>query len=222
MVPFARPILTLTVLTFADSWNEFFLALVFTINRATAPAGLASFSGRYDDRRPHLGGRGDRRPPGRDRLRHLPARVHARHADRCGEGLSDGACRLRRGHEAVRRGHGAARLLAAYRRRGSWCSSARRARQTTALRLLAGLEAVTEEMSVIGDRVVDRLAPRGRDIAMVFQDYALYPQKSVYDNLAFGLRMRKMPRGDRPTRPPRRRDARHRGAAPAQAACPVG
>ncbi|HET9723935.1 MAG TPA: carbohydrate ABC transporter permease, partial [Actinomycetota bacterium] len=48
MVPFARPaILTLTVLTFADSWNEFFLALVFTINHPTAPAGLASFSGRY-------------------------------------------------------------------------------------------------------------------------------------------------------------------------------
>lgn len=48
MVPFARPaILTLTVLTFADSWNEFFLALVFTINHMTAPAGLASFSGRF-------------------------------------------------------------------------------------------------------------------------------------------------------------------------------
>lgn len=48
MVPFARPaILTLTVLTFADSWNEFFLALVFTISHTTAPAGLASFSGRY-------------------------------------------------------------------------------------------------------------------------------------------------------------------------------
>jgi raffinose/stachyose/melibiose transport system permease protein len=48
MVPFAKPaILTLAVLTFADSWNEFFLALVFTINKMTAPAGLASFSGRY-------------------------------------------------------------------------------------------------------------------------------------------------------------------------------
>ena len=48
LVPFARPaILTLTVLTFADSWNEFFLALVFTVNHVTAPAGLASFSGRY-------------------------------------------------------------------------------------------------------------------------------------------------------------------------------
>ena len=52
----------------------------------------------------------------------------------------------------------------------------------------------------------NRLAPRDRDIAMVFQDYALYPQKSVYDNLAFGLRMRKMPRGrstDASATPPR-------------------
>jgi len=48
LMPFARPaILTLTVLTFADSWNEFFLALVFTVNHMTAPAGLASFSGRF-------------------------------------------------------------------------------------------------------------------------------------------------------------------------------
>jgi raffinose/stachyose/melibiose transport system permease protein len=53
MVPFAKPaILTLAVLTFADSWNEFFLALVFTINHVTAPAGLASFSGRYTTNTP--------------------------------------------------------------------------------------------------------------------------------------------------------------------------
>jgi raffinose/stachyose/melibiose transport system permease protein len=53
MVPFAKPaILTLAVLTFADSWNEFFLALVFTINHTTAPAGLASFSGRYTTNTP--------------------------------------------------------------------------------------------------------------------------------------------------------------------------
>ena len=94
--------------------------------------------------------------------------------------------------------------------------------KTTALRLLAGPRGGHRGEIRVGDRVVNRLAPRDRDIAMVFQDYALYPQKSVYDNLAFGLRMRKMPRGDRPTRPPRRRDARHRGAAPAQAACPAG
>jgi ABC-type sugar transport system ATPase subunit len=66
--------------------------------------------------------------------------------------------------------------------------------KTTALRLVAGLEAPTEGSIRVGDRVVDRLAPRDRDIAMVFQDYALYPQMTVHRNLAFGLRMRKMPR----------------------------
>jgi ABC-type sugar transport system ATPase subunit len=64
--------------------------------------------------------------------------------------------------------------------------------KTTALRLLAGLEALTSGELRVGDRVVDRLAPRDRDIAMVFQDYALYPQMTVYQNLAFGLRTRKM------------------------------
>jgi ABC-type sugar transport system ATPase subunit len=66
--------------------------------------------------------------------------------------------------------------------------------KTTALRLLAGLEALTSGSIRIGDRVVDDVAPRERDIAMVFQDYALYPQMSVRKNLAFGLRMRKLPR----------------------------
>ena len=68
--------------------------------------------------------------------------------------------------------------------------------KTTALRLLAGLEALTEGHLRVGDRVVDRLAPRDRDIAMVFQDYALYPQMTVYQNLAFGLRTRKTPRDE--------------------------
>src|SRR5437762_13260965 len=68
--------------------------------------------------------------------------------------------------------------------------------KTTALRLLAGLEALTAGSIRVGDRVVDRLPPRDRDIAMVFQDYALYPQMTVHQNLAFGLKMRKMPRDD--------------------------
>ena len=68
--------------------------------------------------------------------------------------------------------------------------------KTTALRLLAGLEAITEGEIRIGDRVVNRVAPRDRDIAMVFQDYALYPQMTVYENLAFALRMRKMARDE--------------------------
>jgi ABC-type sugar transport system ATPase subunit len=62
--------------------------------------------------------------------------------------------------------------------------------KTTALRMLAGLESVSEGEVRIGERVVNRVAPRERDIAMVFQDYALYPQMTVYDNLAFGLRRR--------------------------------
>src|SRR3954454_4081689 len=63
--------------------------------------------------------------------------------------------------------------------------------KTNALRMLAGLESVTEGEIRIGERVVNRVAPRERDIAMVFQDYALYPQMTVYDNLAFALRRRK-------------------------------
>jgi len=68
--------------------------------------------------------------------------------------------------------------------------------KTTALRLVAGLEALTEGDICVGERVVNRLPPRDRDIAMVFQDYALYPQMSVRDNLAFGLKTRKMPRDE--------------------------
>src|ERR1700755_3687149 len=65
--------------------------------------------------------------------------------------------------------------------------------KTTALRMLAGLEAITAGSVFIGEREVNRVAPRERDIAMVFQDYALYPQMTVFDNLAFGLRRRKVP-----------------------------
>ena len=68
--------------------------------------------------------------------------------------------------------------------------------KTTALRLVAGLETLTAGAIRVGDRVVNRLAPRDRDIAMVFQDYALYPQMTVRQNLAFGLKTRKMNRDD--------------------------
>jgi ABC-type sugar transport system ATPase subunit len=66
--------------------------------------------------------------------------------------------------------------------------------KTTALRMLAGLEAVSSGRIRIGEREVQQLPPRQRDVAMVFQDYALYPQMSVYRNLAFGLQTRKVPR----------------------------
>src|SRR4029450_3326144 len=68
--------------------------------------------------------------------------------------------------------------------------------KTTALRLLAGLEPLTSGHVRIGERVVDDVAPRERDIAMVFQDYALYPQMSVRQNLAFGLKIRKLTRDE--------------------------
>jgi len=66
--------------------------------------------------------------------------------------------------------------------------------KTTALRLLAGLEEITEGRILIGDRVVNDVAPKDRDIAMVFQSYALYPHMSVFDNMAFGLKLRKTPK----------------------------
>ncbi|MCC7118799.1 MAG: sn-glycerol-3-phosphate ABC transporter ATP-binding protein UgpC [Anaerolineales bacterium] len=66
--------------------------------------------------------------------------------------------------------------------------------KTTALRLLAGLEEITGGEITIGDRVVNDVAPKDRDIAMVFQSYALYPHLSVFDNMAFGLKLRKTPK----------------------------
>ena len=66
--------------------------------------------------------------------------------------------------------------------------------KSTALRMLAGLEEISEGRILIGDRVVNNLAPGARDVAMVFQSYALYPHMTVYDNLAFALRNKKLPK----------------------------
>ncbi len=68
--------------------------------------------------------------------------------------------------------------------------------KTTTLRMVAGLEEITAGEISIGDRVVNDLPPKDRDIAMVFQNYALYPHMSVYDNMAFGLKMRKFPKAE--------------------------
>ena len=68
--------------------------------------------------------------------------------------------------------------------------------KTTALRCLAGLEDITEGKIFIGDQIVNDVAPKDRDIAMVFQSYALYPHMSVYDNMAFGLKLRKYPKDE--------------------------
>jgi len=68
--------------------------------------------------------------------------------------------------------------------------------KSTSLRMLAGLEEISEGIIKIGDRVVNDVPPKDRNIAMVFQSYALYPHMSVYDNMAFGLKLRKTPKAD--------------------------
>ena len=72
--------------------------------------------------------------------------------------------------------------------------------KTTALRCLAGLEDISEGRILIGDQVVNDVAPKDRDIAMVFQSYALYPHMTVFDNMAFGLKLRKTPKQEIKTR----------------------
>ena len=68
--------------------------------------------------------------------------------------------------------------------------------KTTLLRMVAGLEDITEGEISIGDKTVNDVAPKDRDIAMVFQNYALYPHMSVFDNMAFSLKLRKLPKGE--------------------------
>jgi multiple sugar transport system ATP-binding protein len=68
--------------------------------------------------------------------------------------------------------------------------------KSTALRMVAGLERISGGRILIGDRVVNNIAPMSRDVAMVFQSYALYPHMTVYDNLAFGLRNRNTPKSE--------------------------
>ena len=90
--------------------------------------------------------------------------------------------------------------------------------KTSALRMLAGLEEITEGEVRLGDTVVNDLPPKDRDIAMVFQNYALYPHMSAYDNMAFGLKLRGVEKaGDRAPR--RRRGADPR---PGRRACASG
>ena len=68
--------------------------------------------------------------------------------------------------------------------------------KSTALRMLAGLETITDGEIMIGDRVVNDIPPKDRDIAMVFQSYALYPHMNLYDNMAFGLKLRNTPKDE--------------------------
>ena len=68
--------------------------------------------------------------------------------------------------------------------------------KSTTLRMIAGLEEITEGELYIGDKLCNDVAPKDRDIAMVFQNYALYPHMTVYDNMAFGLKLRKVPKDE--------------------------
>jgi multiple sugar transport system ATP-binding protein len=72
--------------------------------------------------------------------------------------------------------------------------------KSTAMRMVAGLEEITEGRIIIGDRVVNDLPPKDRDVAMVFQSYALYPHMTVRDNLAYPLKLRKVPKDERERR----------------------
>jgi multiple sugar transport system ATP-binding protein len=72
--------------------------------------------------------------------------------------------------------------------------------KSTAMRMVAGLEEISEGRIIIGDRVVNDLPPKDRDVAMVFQSYALYPHMTVYDNLAYPLKLRKVPKEERDRR----------------------
>ncbi|MCY3017620.1 MAG: ATP-binding cassette domain-containing protein, partial [Planctomycetota bacterium] len=68
--------------------------------------------------------------------------------------------------------------------------------KSTTLRMVAGLEEITAGTITIGDRIVNDVPPKDRDIAMVFQNYALYPHMSVFENMAFGLKLRRFPKDE--------------------------
>ena len=200
LLPLARPaVLTMTVLLFMWTWNEFLLALVMVSdeNLRTAPLGLAFFQGRNtSDLTLLAAGVGDRRDAGRDRLRLPAAALHPRHAHRGGEGLMAGVR-----FDAVGKRSARSRPCASCRSRSptasSWCWSGRRARaRRRRCGCSPGWRRSRRARSGSATRVVNKVAPRERDIAMVFQDYALYPQMTVFDNLAFGLRRRKVPRAE--------------------------
>jgi multiple sugar transport system ATP-binding protein len=94
--------------------------------------------------------------------------------------------------------------------------------KTTALRMVAGLEQISDGEVRIGGRVVNDLSPKERDVAMVFQNYALYPHMSVEQNLAFGLRLRNVPKDKVASSPAGGGDPRSRGLPRAQAARSLG
>jgi multiple sugar transport system ATP-binding protein len=199
VLPLATPgLAAAAILTFVYCWNEFLFALAFTLGpeRQTVPVAIALFRGRYQV------------PWGQILAASIVATVPVvalvlAFQRRIVAGLTAGAVkgwimgqvRLRGVGKTYPNGHSAIRNLDLDVTDGellvlvgpSGCG------KSTLLRLIAGLEETSHGKIFIGDRDVTDLPPRDRDVAMVFQSYALYPHLTVRDNLGFGLRVRKTP-----------------------------
>ena len=205
LLPLVGPGLVATsIFAFIQAWNEFIIAYVFlhTPQKQTLMVWLASFTtlprnglGPSDGRRHALLAAGDRLLPP------CPAADRVRPDRRSGEGVAMAEIELSHVSKLFGDTLGRPRPEPSGRR-----GRVRRARRPVrvrqddraAHRRRAGGDQRGEIR--IGDRIVNDLAPRERDIAMVFQNYALYPHKTVYENLAFGLRMRKVPKAEQKTR----------------------
>ena len=205
IVPLAAPgVFTAAILVFIFAWNEFLFAISLTSSDAsrTVPAALAFFTGESQFTEPT----GNIAAAGGDRDRahhHLRADLPAPHRRRPDIGRGQGVKgeemaeivmdevtkRFPDGTEAVKHmsleiGDGEFIILVG----PSGCG------KSTALRMIAGLEDITDGQVRIGDEVVNEKAPKDRDIAMVFQNYALYPHLTVRENMAFPLRLAKVPK----------------------------
>ena len=201
LLPLLGPGLVATsIFAFIQAWNEFIIAYVFLAHPGEADAdGVARVVhdaarnglGPADGRRDALRAAGRRLLPARsaaDRLRadgwsgaRLMAEIQFVHVSKV---YGDDRLAVRDLNLTIAEGEFVVLVGP------SGCG------KTTALRMVAGLEEITAGEIRIGERVVNDLAPRDRDVAMVFQNYALYPHKTVYENLAFGLRMRKVPKDE--------------------------
>ena len=213
VLPLSVPALaTLAMIPFLWTWNDFLwpLIIIDTASHMTLQLGLSTFQGAHRPVEPADGRHRDEPDAGADRVLPRAALVHPLDRVHGAEGL-DGRGRARTGDEGVPRRHFAVDDLSLEIADGefmilvgpSGCG------KTTALRMIAGLEKPTSGEIRIGDRVVNDVSPRDRDIAMVFQNYALYPHMTVQRNLAFALRQRRMPRREIDRRVQRgRRDAR--------------
>ena len=203
--PVAIPgILSAGIFAFTLSWNEFIYALVFmaSADQKTVPGrrGLGADPRRHLLLGPADGGRAARLGAGRARL-FLLRRVLRHRPHRLGEGLTMAIVTIRDLNKKYENGFHAVKDVNLEIRDKefvvlvgpSGCG------KTTTLRMVAGLEEITSGEIRIGEQVVNDLPPMDRNIAMVFQNYALYPHKTVFDNMAFGLQMRELRQGRRST-----------------------